>query len=253
MSLIKSEKEIDLMRISNSIVAETLRYIKSFVRICATTKELDEEIERFILSNDAIPAFKGYGGTKKRKGFPASACISINEEVVHGIPSGRKLENGDIVSIDVGALKNGYYGDSAYTFAVGEISSKKKSLLKITEESLYKGIAKATAGNSINDIAVAIQTYVEGSGYGIVRDLVGHGIGKNLHEEPAVPNFYSSSSNLKLRAGMTIAIEPMVNYGTYGVKTLSDGWTIVTRDGEPSAHFEHTILITEREAEILTL
>jgi methionyl aminopeptidase len=253
MSLIKSEKEIELMRESNRIVAESLRHIKDFIAVGVTTKELDDEIEKFILSNDGKPAFKGYGSTRKRNGFPASACISINEEVVHGIPSERKLETGDIVSIDVGVLKNGYYGDSAYTFAVGEISSKKKNLLKITEESLYKGIAKATAGNNINDIAVAIQTYVEGSGYGIVRDLVGHGIGNNLHEEPAVPNFYSTASNFKLRVGMTIAIEPMVNYGTYGVKTLKDGWTIVTRDGEPSAHFEHTILITEREAEILTL
>jgi methionyl aminopeptidase len=253
MSLIKNASEIEFMRESNRIVAETLRHIKSFVRDGITTKELDEEIDKFILGYDAIPAFKGYGGTRKRNGFPASACISINEEVVHGIPSDRRLETGDIVSIDVGVLKNGYYGDSAYTFAVGEISNKKRNLLKITEESLYKGIEKATAGNSINDISVAIQTYVEGSGYGIVRDLVGHGIGKNLHEDPAVPNFYSSGGNFKLRAGMTIAIEPMVNYGTYGVKTLKDGWTIVTRDGEPSAHFEHTILITESEAEILTL
>ncbi len=253
MSLIKSEKEIELMRISNKIVAETLKHIKDFVKPGVTTKSLDLEIEKFILSNDAIPAFKGYGGTRKRKGFPASACISVNEEVVHGIPSERKLEEGDIVSIDVGVLKNGYYGDSAYTFAVGEIDSRKRKLLKITEESLYKGISKASSGNSINDIAVAVQTYAEGSGYGIVRDLVGHGIGKNLHEEPPVPNFYSTSSNFKLRAGMTIAIEPMVNYGTYGVKTLSDGWTIVTRDGEPSAHFEHTILITDGNAEILTI
>jgi methionyl aminopeptidase len=253
MSLIKSEKEIEFMRESNRIVADALRYIKSFVKPGITTKELDTEIENYILSNDGKPAFKGYGGTRKRPGFPSSACISINEEVVHGIPSSRKLNTGDIVSIDVGVLKNGYYGDSAYTYSVGEITTKKKNLLKITEESLYKGIAKATAGNSINDIAVAIQTYVEGSGYGIVRDLVGHGIGKNLHEEPAVPNFYSTGSNFKLRAGMTIAIEPMVNYGTYNVKTLSDGWTIVTRDGEPSAHFEHTILITDNEAEILTI
>jgi len=253
MPLIKSEKEIDLMRESNRIVAEALKYIESFVKAGITTKELDEEIENYILRNTGKPAFKGYGGTRKRKGFPASACISINEEVVHGIPSDRKLITGDIVSIDTGVLKDGYYGDSAYTFAVGEISTKKRNLLKITEESLYKGISKATAGNSINDIAVAIQTYVEGSGYGVVRELVGHGIGKNLHEEPAVPNFYCAGSNFKLRAGMTIAIEPMVNYGTFGVKTLSDGWTIVTRDGEPSAHFEHTILITDSEAEILTL
>lgn len=252
MSLVKNEKEIELMKISNSIVAGALRYIKSFVQVGVSTLELNNEIESYILSKDAIPAFKGYGGTRKRNGFPASACISVNEEVVHGIPSLRKLVSGDIVSIDVGVLKNGYYGDSAYTFGVGEVSEKKRRLLKVTEESLYKGIAKAISGNKINDISVAIQSYAEGSGYGVVRDLVGHGIGKNLHEEPAVPNFYSSASNSKLRAGMTIAIEPMINYGHFGVKTLSDGWTIVTQDGEPSAHFEHTILITEGEPEILT-
>lgn len=253
MSLIKSEKEIELMAESNRIVAETLKYIEPFVNEGVTTLELDREIESFILSKGSKPAFKGYGGTRRRKGFPASACISVNEEVVHGIPSERKLKSGDIVSIDIGVLKNGYYGDSAKTFPVGEISSKKKNLLKVTEESLYKGIAKATAGNTVNDIAVAVQTHVEGSGYGVVRDLVGHGIGKNLHEEPPVPNFYSQAGNTRLKAGMTIAIEPMVNYGHYGVKTLSDGWTIVTQDGEPSAHFEHTILITAEEPKILTI
>ena len=252
MSLIKSEKEIELMRESNMIVAETLRYIKSFIKEGITTQELDREIEFFILSKNAIPAFKGYGGSRRRKGFPASACISINEEVVHGIPSQRKLKSGDIVSVDVGVLKNGYFGDSAFTFSVGDVSEKKQKLMKVTEESLYKGISKAISGNVINDISVAVQTHVEGSGYGVVRDLVGHGIGKSLHEEPAVPNFYSPASNLKLRAGMTIAIEPMVNYGDYAVKTLSDGWTIVTQDGEPSAHFEHTILITDGVPEVLT-
>ena len=252
MSLIKSEKEIELMRESNMIVAETLRYIKSFIKEGITTFELDREIEFYILSKDSIPAFKGYGGTRRRKGFPASACISVNEEVVHGIPSQRKLKSGDIVSVDIGVLKNGYYGDSAYTFPVGEVSIKNKKLMKVTEESLYKGISKAIAGNVINDISVAVQTHVEGSGYSVVRDLVGHGIGKSLHEEPAVPNFYNPSGNSKLRAGMTIAIEPMVNYGSYSVKTLSDGWTIVTQDGEPSAHYEHTILITEGEPEVLT-
>lgn len=252
MSLIKSEKEIELMRESNMIVAETLRYIKSFIKEGITTFELDREIEFYILSKDSIPAFKGYGGTRRRKGFPASACISVNEEVVHGIPSQRKLKSGDIVSVDIGVLKNGYYGDSAYTFPVGEVSIKNKKLMKVTEESLYKGISKAIAGNIINDISVAVQTHVEGSGYSVVRDLVGHGIGKSLHEEPAVPNFYNPSGNSKLRAGMTIAIEPMVNYGSYSVKTLSDGWTIVTQDGEPSAHYEHTILITEGEPEVLT-
>ena len=252
MSLIKSEKEIELMRESNMIVAETLRYIKSFIKEGITTQELDREIEFFILSKNSIPAFKGYGGSRRRKGFPASACISINEEVVHGIPSQRKLKSGDIVSVDVGVLKNGYFGDSAFTFSVGDVSEKKQKLMKVTEESLYKGISKAISGNVINDISVAVQTHVEGSGYGVVRELVGHGIGKSLHEEPAVPNFYSPASNLKLRAGMTIAIEPMVNYGDYAVKTLSDGWTIVTQDGEPSAHFEHTILITDGVPEVLT-
>lgn len=252
MSLIKSEKEIELMRESNMIVAETLRYIKSFIKEGITTQELDREIEFFILSKNSIPAFKGYGGSRRRKGFPASACISINEEVVHGIPSQRKLKSGDIVSVDVGVLKNGYFGDSAFTFSVGDVSEKKQKLMKVTEESLYKGISKAIAGNVINDISVAVQTHVEGSGYGVVRELVGHGIGKSLHEEPAVPNFYSPASNLKLRAGMTIAIEPMVNYGDYAVKTLSDGWTIVTQDGEPSAHYEHTILITDGVPEVLT-
>ena len=252
MSLIKSEKEIELMRESNMIVAETLRYIKSFIKEGITTQELDREIEFFILSKNSIPAFKGYGGSRRRKGFPASACISINEEVVHGIPSQRKLKSGDIVSVDVGVLKNGYFGDSAFTFSVGDVSEKKQKLMKVTEESLYKGISKAIAGNVINDISVAVQTHVEGSGYGVVRDLVGHGIGKSLHEEPAVPNFYSPANNLKLKAGMTIAIEPMVNYGDYAVKTLSDGWTIVTQDGEPSAHYEHTILITDGVPEVLT-
>ncbi|MFA5012667.1 MAG: type I methionyl aminopeptidase [Ignavibacteria bacterium] len=252
MSLIKSEKEIELMRESNMIVAETLRYIRSFIKEGITTQELDREIEFFILSKNSIPAFKGYGSTRRRKGFPASACISVNEEVVHGIPSQRKLKSGDIVSVDIGVLKNGYYGDSAYTFPVGEVSKKKQKLMKVTEESLYKGISKAIAGNVINDISVAVQAHVEGSGYSVVRDLVGHGIGKSLHEEPAVPNFYSPASNIKLKAGMTIAIEPMVNYGDYTVKTLSDGWTIVTQDGEPSAHYEHTILINDGVPEVLT-
>ncbi|MCI0472323.1 MAG: type I methionyl aminopeptidase [Ignavibacteria bacterium] len=253
MSLIKSEKEIELMRESCGIVAAALKHIKEFVKEGVTTSELDNEIESFIVSKNAIPAFKGYGASGKRKGFPSSACISVNEEVVHGLPSDRKLKDGDIVSVDVGVLKNGYYGDSAYTFGVGNISSKMDNLLKVTEKSLYKGIEKAVSGNTINDIAVAVQTYVEGSGYSVVRDLVGHGIGKKLHEEPAVPNFYSTANNFILKKGMTIAIEPMVNYGEYMVETLKDGWTIVTKDREPSAHFEHTVLIKEGAAEILTI
>jgi methionyl aminopeptidase len=250
MSLVKTDREIELIRASCKIVANVLTYIKDFVKESVTTLELDGLIENFIVAEGAYPAFKGYGNGKNK--YPASSCISINEEVVHGIPCSRKLINGDIVSIDVGVLKDGYYGDAAYTFEVGEISSKKKRLLQITKESLYKGIAQARDGNLLNDIACAIQDFVEGSGYGVVRDLCGHGIGSNLHEEPAVLNYYNPKNRFKLVKGMTIAIEPMINYGTYAIKTLKDGWTTVTKDNEPSAHFEHSVLITDDEPEILT-
>jgi methionyl aminopeptidase len=250
MSLIKTKEEIELMRESCKIVADVLKYIKDFILPGVTTKELDSRIEDFIISHEAYPAFKGYGPKKNK--FPASSCISINEVVVHGIPGQRILTEGDIVSVDVGVKKNGYFGDSAYTFSVGKVSDKKKRLMRVTEESLYRGIEMALAGNTLNDIAGAIQNFVEGSGYGVVRSLCGHGIGKNLHEDPAVLNYYSSTNNMKLLRGMTLAIEPMVNYGTYAVVTLKDGWTTITKDNEPSAHFEHTILITDAEPEILT-
>ncbi len=250
MSLIKSAQEIDLIRASCKIVANVLTYIRDFIKEGISTFEIDELIEKFILDSGGYPAFKGYGDKKNK--FPASCCISINEEVVHGIPSERKLKDGDIVSIDVGVLKDGYYGDAAYTFEVGDVSDKKKRLLRITKESLYRGISQARDGNMLNDIASAIQDFVEGSGYGVVRDLCGHGIGNKLHEEPAVLNYYNSKNKFKLVKGMTIAIEPMINYGTYAIKTLKDGWTTVTKDSEPSAHFEHTILITDGEPEILT-
>jgi methionyl aminopeptidase len=252
MGLIKTGREIEHIKESCKIVSEVLKHIKHYIKPGVKTGEINSIIDEYIVSRDAIPAFKGYGGNKKVQPFPAAACISINEEVVHGIPGDRELAEGDIVSVDVGVLKNGYYGDSAYTFSVGEISEKKKKLLRITEESLYKGIAKARAGNVMNDLSYAIQEHCESNGFGVVRCLVGHGIGKKLHEEPAVPNFYTRGNNFRLREGMTIAIEPMINYGTYEVITLSDGWTVVTKDGEPSAHFEHTILITNSEAEILT-
>lgn len=251
MSLIKTPKEIELIKESCKIVSEVFLYINEYIKEGITTGELDKLIEEFIISKDAYPAFKGYKVNKRA--FPSSSCISVNEEVVHGIPGERILKNGDIVSIDVGVKKNGYYGDGAYTYAVGEISTKKAKLLKITEESLYKGIAMAVEGNEVNDISTAIQNYVEGSGYGIVRELVGHGIGRNLHEDPAVPNFYSSSSNQKLYEGMVLAIEPMVNYGTFKVYQKKDGWTIATKDEEPSAHFEHTVLVKRGEAQILTI
>jgi len=250
MSLVKTDREIELIRASCRIVANVLTYIKDFVKEGVTTLELDGLIEDFIVAKGAYPAFKGYGNGKNK--YPASSCISINEEVVHGIPCSRKLIKGDIVSIDVGVLKDGYYGDAAYTFEVDEISAKKKRLLQITKESLYKGIDKARDGNLLNDIASAIQNFVEGSGYGVVRDLCGHGIGSNLHEEPAVLNYYNPKNRFKLVKGMTIAIEPMINYGTYAIKTLKDGWTTVTKDNEPSAHFEHSILITDDEPEVLT-
>ncbi|MDQ3021992.1 MAG: type I methionyl aminopeptidase [Bacteroidota bacterium] len=250
MSLIKSSKEIELIKESCRIVSEVFVYIKDFIKEGITTGEIDKLVEKYILSMDAYPAFKGY--KVKKKVFPSSSCISVNDEVVHGIPGNKVLKNGDIVSIDVGVKKNGYYGDGAYTFAVGEISSKKSKLLRITEESLYKGIAMAIEGNEVNDISVAIQNYVEGSGYGIVRELVGHGIGKNLHEDPSIPNFYSSASNQKLYEGMVLAIEPMVNYGTYKVYQKNDGWTIATKDEEPSAHFEHTVLVQKDKPQILT-
>ena len=250
MSLIKTEKEIELMRDSCKIVADVLKYIKNFIVPDITTKKLDEIIEEFILSRGAYPAFKGYGPKKNK--FPASSCISLNEVVVHGIPDNTELKEGDIVSIDIGVRKNGYYGDSAYTFNVGDVSDKKNRLMKVTKDSLYKGIEKAVAGNTLNDIACEIQNYVEGSGYGVVRTLCGHGIGKNLHEEPAVLNYYSAKNNFRLESGMTLAIEPMVNYGTFEVVTLKDGWTTITKDNEPSAHFEHTILVTDSKPEILT-
>ncbi len=248
--LIKTKEEIDLIRESCKIVSEVIEYIKDYIKEGITTKEIDNLIEEFILSKDAYPAFKGY--RVKKKAFPSSSCISVNEEVVHGLPGKRKLKSGDIISIDVGVKKNGYYGDGAYTFAVGEISPKIAKLLKITEESLYKGIEKAIDGNDVNDISCAIQNYVEGSGYGVVRELVGHGIGKNLHEDPAIPNFYSPGSSQKLFEGMVIAIEPMVNYGTFKVYEKNDGWTIATKDHEPSAHFEHTVLVRKQKPEILT-
>jgi len=251
MSLIKTEKEIDLIRENCKIVSEVLKYIREFVKEGTTTGEIDKLVEEYIVSKGAYPAFKGY--KVNRRSFPASSCISVNEEVVHGIPGGRKLKAGDIVSIDVGVKKNGYFGDGAYTFPVGEISSRKTKLLNVTEESLYKGIEKAIDGNEVNDISCEIQNFVEGSGFGIVRELVGHGIGKNLHEEPSVPNFYVPGQSVRLKEGMVLAIEPMVNYGSYGVHQKDDGWTIVTQDGEPSAHFEHTVVIRKKKAEILTI
>lgn len=249
--MVKSADEIKAIRESCSIVAGVLLYIEKFLKPGVTTFEIDKLVEEFIISKDAYPAFKGYKVHKNI--FPASSCISINEEVVHGIPGSRKLIEGDIVSIDVGVKKNSFYGDAAKTFAIGEVSSAKKKLLKITEESLYLGLQNATDGNYINDVSLAIQEHIESAGFSVVRDLVGHGIGSELHEAPAIPNYYHSGNRAKFKEGMTVAIEPMVNYGTYKIKVLNDKWTYVTADGKPSAHFEHSVLITKGQPEILTL
>ena len=252
MIYIKTQKEIDFIRESCRIVAETLRLAKSNVRVGVTTNELDRIAEDYIRSNDAIPAFKGYsqGGLP---GFPGSICTSINDAVVHGIPGQTKLEEGDIISLDVGVLKNNYYGDAALTVAVGNISDEKKLLLEVTEKSLQLGIEQAKSGNRVHDISAAVQDYVEQNGFSIVRDLCGHGVGKFLHEDPAVPNFGKRGTGSKLKKGMTIAIEPMVNAGRYEVITSPDGWTVMTADASPSAHFEHTILILDNSPEILTV
>lgn len=249
--LIKSVYEIDLMRESCRIVSEVFKLLGVFMKPGITTKELDIIAEEYIRSQDAEPAFKGYG-SNKRNLYPATLCTSVNDQVVHGIPGDRVLNEGDIISIDVGVRKQKYYGDGAKSFAVGNVSEEKLRLLKVTEESLYKGIEKAVAGNKVHDISAAVQTHVERAGFSIVRDLIGHGVGKYLHEEPPVPNFGIAGTGLTLKNGMTLAIEPMVNAGTYQVNFNSDGWTVTTFDGKPSAHFEHTVLITNGEPEILT-
>ncbi len=244
--IIKSSREIEHLRRSNAIVAEVFRALKKAVRPGVMTKELDQMAERIILSKGAIPAFKGY------RGFPATLCISINEEVVHGIPGPRRLKEGDVVSLDVGVNLNGYFGDGAITVPVGEVDPEARRLLEVTERALYIGIEKATVGNRLFDISYAIQTWVESHGFSVVRDFVGHGIGRDLHEEPQIPNFGSPHQGPRLEKGMVFALEPMVNEGTHEVKILSDGWTVVTADGKRSAHFEHTIAITDGKAEILS-
>jgi len=249
---IKTKKEIDYIRESCRIVAETLKLVANNVRPGVTTIELDRIAEEYIFSNNAKAAFKGYSQAGSYD-YPASICVSIDDEVVHGIPGDRVLKEGEIVAIDVGVLKNGYFGDAALSVAVGKISSYKKKLLDVTEKSLYEGIKEAKVNNRVHDISFAVQNYVEANGFSVVKDLCGHGVGKYLHEEPAVPNYGVRGTGPKLKKGMTIAIEPMVNTGTYKVKTAKDGWTVLTQDGLPSAHFEHTILVSNGSPEILTV
>ena len=251
MVRIKTRREIGLIRESCRIVAEVLKLVASKVQPGVTTLELDRFAEEYIRSLGAVPAFKGYGSNKSNL-FPATICTSVDEVVVHGIPSKRTLREGEILSVDVGVKKEGYFGDGAATFAVGEISEEKRRLMDATKESLAKGIEAAVVGNKVHDISYAVQQYVEECGYSVVRDLVGHGVGLQLHEEPAVPNFGKPGTGMKLQEGMTLAIEPMVNAGAWQVRFAADGWTVLTQDGKPSAHFEHTIAIIDGKPEILT-
>ncbi len=252
MILIKNKREIDLIRESCKIVAETLQLVKSNVKPGVTTLELDKIAEDYILSNDAIPAFKGYSQAGSCD-FPGSICSSVNEEVVHGIPANRVLKEGEILSVDVGVLKNKFYGDAAISIAVGEISEEKESLLDVTEKSLYMGIDQAKVGNKLGEISFAVQSHCESNGFSIVRDLCGHGVGKYLHEEPQVPNYGQKNTGPFLKNGMTLAIEPMVNMGSHKVSVNANGWTVITADGLPSAHFEHSIAIVDNKPEILTI
>nr|AKQ04318.1 methionine aminopeptidase, methionyl aminopeptidase [uncultured Nitrospirae bacterium Rifle_16ft_4_minimus_4901] len=247
MIILKSSQEIERIRTAGAVVAGALEELKKRIYPGITTRELDKRAEEFLIKKGGTPAFKGY------KGYPDTICISINEEVVHGIPSERKLAEGDIVSIDIGVLLDGYYGDAAITLPVGRISSQAKHLLEVTEASLYKAIDISVIGKRVSDISNTIQCYVEGAGYSVVRDFVGHGIGRSLHEEPPVPNYGEPGKGPRLKAGMVLAIEPMVNMGGHELIILENGWTTVTKDGSLSAHFEHTVVITENGPLILTM
>lgn len=246
MIYLKTDEEIEIQRQSSLLVGKTLAEVAKVIKPGIKTIELDAIAEEFIRDHGAVPGFKGYGG------FPGSLCISVNDEVVHGIPGERIIEDGDIVSIDCGTFMNGFYGDSAYTFAVGNVKEEYLLLLQRTKESLYLAIDQAVAGKRIGDIGHAVQSYVEGFGYGVVRDLVGHGVGRNLHEKPEVPNYGRRGTGTKLKPGMTLAIEPMVNLGVKEVVQENDGWTIKTADAMPSAHFEHDVAVRNGKADILS-
>ncbi len=247
MITIKSPREIELMRLSGKITAEARMVGREMVAPGVTTKDIDREIHKFIKKSGAVPSFLGYGG------FPGSACISVNEEVIHGIPGTRVINEGDIVSVDVGALKGGFHGDCCGTFPAGSISDEAKKLIEVTKQSFFVGIQYARQGYRISDISHAIQEYVESFGYSLVREYVGHGIGRNLHEAPEIPNFGQPGHGPRLVKGMTLAIEPMVNMGAAAVRVLDNDWTVVTVDGRLSAHYENTILITDGEPKILTM
>lgn len=247
MIIIKSDMELTYMKNAGRVVAETLAMIEKVIKPGITTAEIDKLAETFIRSHGAIPSFKGYGG------FPASICASVNDVVIHGIPSNRILKDGDIISIDCGAILNGYHGDAARTFPVGNISNEAQKLIEVTRESFFKAVEKAVVGNRLTDISSAVQKHAESMGYSVVRDFVGHGIGKSMHEDPQVPNYGVAGKGPKLVHGMVLAIEPMINMGSYKVKIKPDGWTVVTGDGSLSAHYENTVAITTNGPEILTL
>ena len=246
MIILKSPEEIEKIRVAGRIVAEVFEVLKDWIRPGVTTRDIDRVAEEGILKRGGRPAFKGY------RGFPCTLCVSVNEEVVHGIPSDRKLLEGDILGVDMGAWLDGYYGDAAVSFPVGRVTDEAARLLKITEASLYAGIEKARVGGRLSDISCAIQSCVEQAGYSVVREFVGHGIGQDLHEEPQIPNYGKPSRGPRLKAGMVLAIEPMVNAGAPETKVLGDRWTAVTCDRSLSAHFEHTVAVTDQGPRILT-
>lgn len=251
MIYLKTEDEIELMRQANLLVGRTLAEIARIIKPGVTTRQIDALADTYIRDNGATPTFKGFPG-QNGVPFPASVCTSVNEQVVHGIPTDTPLKEGDIVSVDCGTLLNGYNGDSCYTFCVGEVSPEVRQLLKTTKESLYQGIEAAIAGRRVGDISYAVQRHCENQAYGVVRELCGHGIGREMHEDPMVPNFGRRGNGPQLKNGMCIAIEPMVTMGGREIGLLSDGWTIVTTDGKPAAHFEHTIAIHHGKADILS-
>ena len=251
MILIKTKKEIDFIRESCEIVAETLQLVKRYAKAGVTTLELDKIAEDYILSNNGRPAFKGYSQAGSID-FPGTICSSIDDEVVHGIPGNITLKEDQILSIDIGVEKNGYFGDAALSIAIGEISGEKQKLMDVTEKALYLGIEAAVPNNHVGDIGFAIQQYVEENGFSVVKDLCGHGVGKHLHEEPQIPNYGKRNTGALIKNGMTFAIEPMINMGSYKVIVADDGWTVLTADEKPSAHFEHTIAVIDGKPEILT-
>jgi methionyl aminopeptidase len=242
----KSSEEIELIRESSLLVSKTLAEIAKIIEAGVTTKKLNQHAETFIRDHGAVPAFLNYNG------FPYSLCISPNEQVVHGFPSDYVIQEGDLISVDCGVIKNSYFGDSAYTFSIGEISEEKRKLIEITQECLKLAIEKAVVGSRIGDVGFAVQSLAESNGFGVVKELVGHGVGIKLHEKPEVPNYGKRGSGIKLEEGMVIAIEPMINAGVAGVKFWSDGWTVTTKDNRPSAHFEHTVAVRKGQADVLS-